>query len=95
MRSRSGSLAMLGAIRRASSRVRSLVAIGALVESGVSHYPSNRREDHGPHHVEKNDAHNFSSCSLLLCTQLVERLERRANLLAVLGIRIHILKPVH
>jgi len=54
-----------------------------------------RREDNRPHHVEKNDAHNFSSCSLLLCTQLVERLERRADLLAVLGIRIHILKPVH
>ena len=45
--------------------------------------------------LKKNDVHNFSSCSLLLCTQLVERLERRADLLAVLGIRIHILKPVH
>jgi hypothetical protein len=33
--------------------------------------------------------------SLLLRTQLVERVERRADLFAFLGIRIHILKAVH
>ena len=32
---------------------------------------------------------------LFQCTQLVERLYRRTDLLTVLGIRVHVLNPVH
>jgi hypothetical protein len=32
---------------------------------------------------------------LLLCTQLVERLEHQTDLFSVFGFRVHLLKPIH
>jgi hypothetical protein len=51
----------------------------------AGHAPITRRSLH--HIVEK--------FGLLLCAQLVERLEHQADLFSVFGFRVHFLKPIH